>query len=111
MRFAALLLLIACERHPAPIVSSPAITPVAPIARQVVISAEGVGGIVSYQWGGKSEDDVAKELEVALSGTPGLKVELGVMGPDEHEEGYWSVKHGETEVAMVMRSYQYNPGT
>lgn len=105
---------LACKGKQAPppaaaTAQPPAPAPDAAASGGVVIGPLGVGGIVDYQWGNKDEDLVAAELESALAATAGLKVSFAVMDTELGEEGYFSVQHGDTEVAQVMRTMRFDP--
>jgi hypothetical protein len=71
------------------------------------ISKDGVGPIVAFK--GVDGDDQASIAALAklLAGT-GLAVRFEVMdlgnGEDEAEEGYYSIRQGDEEVAQVMRT-------
>jgi hypothetical protein len=87
---------------------APAIDAASPSpADTFTITKDGVGPIVGFK--GVASDDQASiaELQKLLAGT-GLDVRFEVMdigeGEDEAEEGYYSIRQGDAEVAQVMRT-------
>lgn len=75
------------------------------------ITADGVGPITKLTQG--DVDDEAEQKYLADAVAPlGLTVSFEVMdmpGEVEHEEGYWSVKKGDTEVLQIFRGNDADP--
>jgi hypothetical protein len=123
---AVLVLLLACKQsapkeQPAPPAGSgsgsavvanapidaPAPDAPAPDAPAVAITLTKAGFSVmpAYKRTGKSDEEVVADIRTKLAVLPSLKVSFEVMEyADEREEGYFSVKHGETEVAQLFRT-------
>ncbi|HWO17271.1 MAG TPA: hypothetical protein VNO30_00785 [Kofleriaceae bacterium] len=74
-------------------------------AAAITITADGLSSMRSYKRTGKTEDEVIADIQTKLAAVPGLKVGFDVMEyADEREEGYFSVKQGEAEVAQLFRT-------
>jgi hypothetical protein len=70
-------------------------------AGPLMIGKDGLSAIPRYKRTNKSDDDVTKDLAAKLAP---FTVSFDVMEyADEREEGYFSVKQGETEVAQIFR--------
>lgn len=67
----------------------------------IIITKDGLSVMPSYNRKGKSDEETVADIQTKL---PGFKVDFEVMEyADEHEEGYYSVKKGEEEVAQFFR--------
>jgi len=79
--------------------------PVAPAAK-VVVSRKGVGSLGKLAWWKLDNDQVFKRITDGM-GLPGATVGFDVMElpfVDETEEGYFSMKRGDDELAQVLRT-------
>lgn len=75
------------------------------VSATIMITANGLSSMPSYKRTGKTETEVVADIQARLAALPGLKVSFAVMEyADEHEEGYFSVKQGEEEVAQLFRT-------
>ena len=77
----------------------------APSAK-VTISRAGVGTLGKLEWWKLDENQIAKRVEAGI-GLPGTTVRFDVMElpfVDETEEGYFSLRRGEEELAQVLRT-------
>jgi hypothetical protein len=74
-------------------------------AATIMLTADGLSSMPAYKRTGKTENEVVDDIQARLAVLPGLKVSFAVMEyADEHEEGYFSVKQGEEEVAQLFRT-------
>jgi len=68
----------------------------------IIIGKDGLSVMPSYNRKGKSDEETVADIQTKL---PDLKVSFEVMEyADEHEEGYYSAKKGEEEVAQFFRT-------
>jgi hypothetical protein len=68
----------------------------------ITIGKDGLSVMPSYNRKGKSDDETVADIQTKL---PGFNVSFEVMEyADEHEEGYYSAKKGDEEVAQFFRT-------
>lgn len=73
-----------------------------PAPTGIIIGKDGLSVMPSYNRKGKSDDETVADIQTKL---PDLKVSFEVMEyADEHEEGYYSAKKGDEEVAQFFRT-------
>jgi hypothetical protein len=74
-------------------------------AGAITISAAGLSSMPSYKRTGKTDAEVIDDIQARLAALPRLKVSFEVMEyAGEREEGYFSVKQGDDEVAQLFRT-------
>jgi hypothetical protein len=82
-----------------------------PTAKPTQLSSQGVGPLTDLMQGTRSDEDQAKLITDAVAPL-GLTVEMAVMdlpGEVETEEGYFSVRRGNTEVLQIFRGDEAAP--
>jgi hypothetical protein len=104
-RFALLLLAITSCKKDAPAPVSASGSAVAPppdaVPTSITISKDGLSVMPNYNRKGKSDEETVADIQTKL---PDFTVSFEVMEyADEHEEGYYSAKKGEVEVAQFFR--------
>lgn len=115
---AALAALVACKKADAPAATGSAASgsaPAQPVAIDAapppvavdapaaapVLTKAGLSVLADYKRGDMSDEDSVAWIQKRL---PDDKVSFEVMDIGEREEGYYSVKRGETEVAQLVRA-------
>lgn len=103
---------VVVDAAPPPTPPDAAPTPAdAAAAPSTTISDAGVGPITDLVQGDR-DDDAEQKLIADAVAPLGLTVSFEVMdmpGEVEHEEGYWSVKNGDTEVLQIFRGTDVAP--
>lgn len=82
-------------------------------AKSVAISRAGVGTLGKLEWWKLDNDEVFKRIAAGM-GLPGATVGFDVMElpfVDETEEGYFSLKRGDEELAQVLRTPDDKPAS
>jgi hypothetical protein len=104
---AAPVVAVVVDAAPAPPIDAPVVVDAAPA--RLVLTRDGIGPLQRLAWAKQNEQKIADVIQDALEPLlPGIATRFDVLdvpGEVETEEGYWSVKRGETELVMVLRDH------